>query len=89
MEHKTIVVKFPKYLPEKGLRLEWEKGFSIIVKQENGVVILQANENGLMSLAKHLITLANPEVPVNIHIHFDDSNSLESGSSEFIIEKIT
>jgi hypothetical protein len=89
MEYKTIIIKLPKYHPENGLRLEWETGFSIKVKQENGVVILQANEHGLMSLAKHLINLANPEVPANTHIHFDDSNSLESGSSEFIIEKVT
>jgi hypothetical protein len=88
MEYKTLVIKVPKYDPETGLKLEWEKGFAIKIIQENDTVILQANENGLMSLAKHLITLANPEVPGNIHFHLDDSNSLEEGSSEIIIEKI-
>ena len=89
MEYKNIILKIPKYHPEDGLKLEWETGFSIKVKQDDGTVILRANENGLLSLAKHLIMLANPEVPANIHIHFDDLNSLESGSSEFIIEKVT
>ena len=87
MEYKTVIIKVPKYNPESRLKLEWEKGFSIKIKQENGTVILQANKNGLISLAKHLITLANSEVPANTHFHLDDSNSLEEGSSEFIIEK--
>jgi hypothetical protein len=87
MEYTTIIVKIPKYQPENGLKLEWENNFFITLRQENDTVILQANENGLKSLAKHLIALSNPGVPNNIHIHFDDSNSLESGSPELIIEK--
>ena len=39
-----------------------------------------ANESGLRSLAKHLLCLADTEVPVHYHIHLDESNSLEDGS---------
>ena len=87
MNYKDVVIRVPSYDPASGLRLEWERDYVIRVKQEDGLVILQANEAGLKSLAKHLITLANPEVPKYTHVHFDDSNSLEEGSCEFIIEK--
>ena len=88
MEYTTIILKIPKYRPEDGLNLEWDPGFVINIKQENDAVILQANNAGLKSLAKHLISLSNEEIPANVHIHFDDSNSLEVGSRELIIEKI-
>ena len=88
MEYKNVIIRIPKYDQENGLKLEWGKKYSIRIKQERGVVILEANEDGLLSLARHLITLASSEVPAHTHIHFDDSNSLENGSSELIIEKL-
>jgi hypothetical protein len=41
----------------------------------------------LISLAIHLLTLAQENVPVGSHCHFDEHNSLEHGSKELIIEK--
>ena len=88
MEYTTVIIKIPKYHPKDGLTLSWDPGFVINIKQEDGVVILQANNAGLRSLAKHLISISNEDVPEYVHIHFDDSNSLELGSQELIIEKI-
>lgn len=67
--------------------IEWGDGFTIKVRvdAENNVVV-SANKEGLLSLARQLTTLADAEV--GNHIHYDEFNSLEDGSSEMIIEKI-
>ena len=88
MEHTNITLKIPKYTKEDGLQLEWEGDYFINIKTENNSIVLQANEAGLKSLAKHLLALSEHGVPDNTHIHFDELNSLELGSQELIIEKI-
>ena len=42
----------------------------------------------MISLSRHLLTLAQDSVPSGTHIHFDDLNSLEDGSIGLIIEKL-
>ena len=87
MNYTKMTLKIPMYTPEKGLRIEWEEKFSIKIAQENGCILLTANENGLISLAKLLLSIAEKNVPNHYHIHLDDTNSLEDGSLEIIIEK--
>lgn len=66
--------------------VEWKDGFEIKVKIENGATIISANREGLLSLAAQLSALANAEN--GDHIHYDEYNSLENGSTELIIERI-
>ena len=68
------------------MKIEWVGDFRIEVSLDidNAVVIL-ANRDGLLSLARQLTTLADE--PVGFHIHYDDYNSLEDGSIEMIIAK--
>ena len=66
--------------------VEWKDGFEIKVKIENGMTIISANREGLLSLAAQLSALANAEN--EDHIHYDEYNSLENGSTELIIERI-
>ena len=66
--------------------IEWVEGFEIKAMIRNNEIVLTANREGLLSLAKHLTALANG-VPGD-HIHYDEYNSLEEGSAEMIIEKI-
>ena len=66
--------------------VEWKDGFEIKVKIENGMTIISANREGLLSLAAQLSALANAEN--GEHIHYDEYNSLENGSTELIIERI-
>jgi hypothetical protein len=68
------------------MKTEWVNGFEIRVKVVNGTTVILANREGLMSLAKQLLTLADG-VPGD-HIHYDEYNSLETGSSEMIIERV-
>ena len=66
--------------------IEWKDGFEIKVKTENGATIISANREGLLWLAAQLSALANAEN--GEHIHYDEYNSLENGSTELIIERI-
>ena len=66
--------------------VKWVDGFSITVKEDNGIVTISANREGLQSLAGQLATLADG-VPGD-HIHYDEQNSLEEGSAEMIIERV-
>lgn len=80
-------IEIVKYDVSKGLQLIWENNSVIEVQNEGNEVKISANNEGLLSLAKHLLTLAQKEVPIGAHIHFDEYNSLEEGSYDLIIEK--
>ena len=84
---KTIEICIPKF-EDSILRLQWENGFFIKCQiDEYNNVVLSANSEGLVSLARHLLTLAQNNVPEYTHLHLDEYNSLESGSIELIIVK--
>ena len=78
----------PKYDRNIGLQLCWHPGFSIKISSDNSEVTISANREGLLSMANHLLNLAQADVPPGTHIHLDSLNSLEDGSDEIIIEKI-
>lgn len=84
-----IEIDVPDYSQDSGLHLVWEEGFVILAKQEQSLLLLQANSAGLISLARHLLMLASNEVPIGAHVHLDDLNSLEDGSCELVLEKTT
>ena len=66
--------------------IKWENGFRINVGIDpEGIVVISANKEGLLSLASQLAALAN-ENP-GCHIHYDEYNSLDDDSTELIIEK--
>ena len=68
------------------MKIEWEDGFKIEVGIDNdNTVVVSANREGLLSLARQLTSLANESI--GSHIHYDDYNSLEEGSVEMIIQK--
>ena len=66
--------------------MKWVDGFQIRVYLQDGVPVISANREGLLSLANHLRQMA--EQPGGEHLHLDQYNSLEEGSAELIIEKI-
>ena len=68
------------------MNLQWEEGFTISVDIDRNTAVIRANREGLLSLAKHLASLAE-EAPGS-HIHFDEYNSLEEGSADLIVERI-
>jgi len=80
-------IKITKYDSSKGLQLSWEKNFYIETKKEKTELVISANREGLISLARHFLTLAQNDVPLGTHIHLDEYNALENGSVDLIIEK--
>ena len=67
------------------MKIEWVDGFIIKATVNHDKIMISANREGLLSLARQLVGLADG-VPGD-HIHYDEYNSLEEGSSELIIEK--
>ncbi|MBQ8918972.1 MAG: hypothetical protein IJ056_02535 [Acidaminococcaceae bacterium] len=72
------------------MKIEWIDGFEILVKVDHvkdnhDEVVIAANREGMLSLAKQLTALA--EAAPGEHIHYDEYNSLEEGSMELIIER--
>ena len=65
------------------MKIEWVEGFEIVVDIFNNKVTISTNREGLLSLASQLKALA--EGAPGDHIHYDEHNSLEKGSSEMII----
>lgn len=82
-------VEIIPYDANTGIQLSWENNSVIDVKNTDDEVIISANNEGLLSLARLLLTLAQNEVPMGTHIHLDEYNLLEEGSIELIIEKTT
>ena len=68
------------------MKIEWVDGFEIKTATENGEIVISANREGMLSLAKQLTALADG-APGD-HIHYDEYNSLENGSTGMIIQLI-
>ncbi len=68
------------------MKTEWIDGFEIRTAAGQNGIVISANREGLLSLAKQLAALADG-APGD-HIHYDEHNSLEEGSADMIIEKI-
>lgn len=67
------------------MELEWKDGSEIRVRADGREVIISANREALLSLAAQFRALA--EGKPGDHIHYDDCNSLEEGSSAMIVER--
>ena len=65
--------------------MKWVEGFKITTRIDDRTVIISANREGLLSLANHLMALA--EETEGSHIHLDMYNALEEGSTEIIVER--
>ena len=70
---------------QMNMKIEWISGFEIKAVVNNAEIVISANREGLLSLAKQLTLLADG-IPGD-HIHYDESNSLEEGSAKLIIER--
>lgn len=69
------------------MEVKWVDGFEIRVTVDSGAAVISANRGGLLSLAEQLAALADGQP--GDHIHYDEHTSLEEGSAELIIERIS
>ena len=81
-------IKIPAYSSTSGVRLEWEDGSVLSVHQSGSVTTVSGNHDGILSLARHLLSVAQARAPIGSHFHLDDGNTLEPGSTELIFEKV-
>ena len=71
------------------MKIDWHGDFRIESKIEgDGAIVISANKDGLITLARQMLAMADDSDPAGFHIHYDESSSLEDGSTEIIIEKI-
>ena len=70
------------------MKIDWYGEFTIDSKINDGVIHIRANKDGLITLARQMLAMADESVPAGFHIHYDESSSLEDGSTEIILEKI-
>lgn len=82
---KEIKINIPEY--NDAIELDWEENFKIKTSIPFDAITIEANREGLLSLARHLLLLAQEEVPDGSHFHLDEFNSLEDNSVELIISK--
>ena len=82
---KEIKINIPEY--DDAIELIWDDNFKIKTSIPYDTITIEANREGLLSLARHLLLLAQEEVPNGSHFHLDDFNSLENNSVELIIAK--
>lgn len=80
-------IEVPQFTIENGFEYKWEDGFEIEARNLDGVISVIANKEGLISLANHLLNLAQFTVPSGYHLHLDEYNSLDEGSLELIFQK--
>ena len=82
---KEIKINIPEY--DDAVELVWNDNFKIKTATPYDTITIEANRDGLLSLARHLLLLAQEEVPSGSHFHLDEFNSLEDSSVELIIAK--
>lgn len=83
-----ILIDVPAYA-RSGVFPILEENYALHIEIDNtSTVVIKANKGGLISLARHLLTLAQEEYPVGSHIHYDEASILDDGSRPLIVDKV-
>ncbi len=81
-------IEVPNYTAEQGVGREWDEEYRIAVASYGTEVVIRANSAGLISLARHCLTLAQHDVANGFHFHYEVSfDHLEAGSVGLVIER--
>lgn len=82
------VIEIPDYVSEAGIRFHWDDDYIIEAIPDSNGFTVRGNAAGLRSLARHLLTIAQENVPEGSHIHPDTFAGLPETSVELTLEKI-
>lgn len=83
---KKVILNIPDF--DWSFNFSWEENAKIEFKIiDNNYWYIKANKEWLISLANHLLNLAQEDIFDNYHFHLDQFNSLERWSNELIVEK--
>lgn len=78
-------VAVPRY-DGVALRFSWNGGYSLKVRVLGSEVVIEGDAGGLETLARHLLTLAQPGVASGSHLHLEPGTGLEEGAS-LVVER--
>ena len=81
-EEVCMEIRVPKY--GSAFYFDWEPGFAIRCTTNGKETIIEANREGLISLARHLLELADEDIKGDCHFHLYPE-TMEAGSSELIV----
>ena len=65
-----IIIEIPDYAGD-GMDVFWDLDSKYAIDIQEKSVVLSANKNGLISLAKQMLYMAYNKLPLGSHIHFD------------------
>ncbi len=83
----TINVNIPDY-DGNGLDIIWEDNSKYAINIEQNNVVISANKQGLISLAKQMLYMAYNDLPKGSHVHYDSFfTKMELEIIELVIEK--
>lgn len=80
-------IQVPEYDVAEGIEFEWDDDSRVEIRMSGQDVTVYANTPGLISLARHLLTLAQQDVPSGRHIHLSSWSGLAEGSAELTWQK--
>jgi hypothetical protein len=72
---EPVVVGVIPYDPQRGLISDWDDATVLrveVLETTAKTILISGNAAGLTSLARHLLTLAQPSAPAGSHLDFDD-----------------
>ncbi|MGI5250090.1 Imm32 family immunity protein [Actinacidiphila glaucinigra] len=65
----------------------WDDNARIEVRALGGEIVIEANADGLRTLARHLLTLAQDGTPDGAHLHLEAGMGLAEGSRSLVLER--
>lgn len=80
-----VEIEIHKYSPEDGLQTDWLDESSIAVELSNNQILISGNRAGLTTLASHLLSLAQTNVPSGHHMHYEPDYGLDANSESLIL----
>lgn len=76
------------YYDGNGLDVVWETGSKYVIKIADNNVIILANKNALVSIAKQMLYMAYNDLPKGSHVHYDSFfTKMNEEEYELVIEK--
>lgn len=82
-----VALKIPVYDRFEGVRVRWIDGHEITVALDGNEITIEANPEGLVTLAIQLLTLAQDGMPSKNHIHLGAGSGLDSQSLDLTLQR--
>ena len=81
-----ITLEIPDY-DGSALDVIWEDKANYTAEVHEQDILIKANRQALISVAKQMLYLAYNDLPAGSHIHYDEFFTQTKGNYEIIIEK--